>query len=63
MYLIYGPVNSSDECRFLGYFGFKYYKSRPTKDPGNDPATRNKFNIQQEKNYIVNCEVEEIILQ
>ena len=45
--LIYVPGNSSYEYRVLGDFGSKYSKRRPTKDRGNDNATRKKFNRQQ----------------
>ena len=30
--LMHVPVNSSDKCKVLGDFGFKYVNSRPTKD-------------------------------
>ena len=39
-----------------------YAKSRPTKDHGNDPVNRKKFNRQQENNSIVNSSVDEILL-
>ena len=47
----------------LGRIFSKYSKSRPTKDLGHDHASKNKFNIQQENNTIVNNTVDEIILQ
>ena len=47
----------------MGEFGSKCSKSRITKDHGNDTATRNKFNIQQENNAIVNHAVDYIILE
>ena len=60
--LIHFPGNSSDECKVMGDFGSKYVKSTPTKDRGNDTVPRNKFNIQQENNDIVNSAVDEILL-
>ena len=39
-FLIHVPGHSSDECKVLGDFCFKYSKSRPTKDRGNDPITK-----------------------
>ena len=47
----------------MGEFGLKYYKIRPTNDRGRDPATKNKFNIQIDKNAIVNNAVDGIIMQ
>ena len=41
---IHCPVNSSDECKFLGYFGSRCAKIRPTKDCGHNPANKRKFN-------------------
>ena len=35
----------------------------PTTDRSNDPANRNKFNMKQDNNAIVNSEVNEILLQ
>ena len=32
--IIHGPGNSSDECKMLGDFGYKYFGIRPTKDRG-----------------------------
>ena len=61
--LVHGPGCSSDEFKVLAGFGDKYSKIRPTKDHGHEPATKNKFNRQKEKNYIVNHAVDEIILQ
>ena len=61
--LIHGPGNLSDECRVLGKFGSKYYKSRPTKTSGQEPANRKKLNINQEKNDIVNNAVHDILLK
>ena len=62
-FLIHGPSRSSDSWNFLGDFGSKYSKIRPTKDRGHVPVGRNEFNIQQENNVIVNHAVDEIILQ
>ena len=56
--LIHAPGKFSDECKILGNFGYKYAKSRPTKDRGNDPTIINKFNRQKENNDIVNHEVD-----
>ena len=36
--IIHGPEHSSYECKVLGNFGFKYYKSRPTKDRRHEPV-------------------------
>ena len=60
--LMYGSGYSSDECKVLGDLCSKYVKSRPTKDRGHDTVPRNKFNIQQENNSIVNSAVDEILL-
>ena len=61
--LIHGPRHSAYECNILGDFGSKYAKSRPTKYHRKDPATGNKFNRHQQNNFIVNSEVDEILLQ
>ena len=61
--LINSPWNSSDEWKVLGDFGYTYINTRPTKDHGNNPAPRNKFNRQQENNAIVNSAVDKILLQ
>ena len=55
-------MHSSDEFKVLGDFGSKYAKIRPTKDRGNDPIPRKKFNSQQNNNSIVNNAVDEIFL-
>ena len=60
---IHCPGNSSYEFKVLWDFGLKYSKRRPTKYRGNEPATKNKFNRQQENNAIVNHAVDDIILQ
>ena len=39
-YLTHSPRPSSDECKDLGDFGSKYAKYRPTKDCGQEPATK-----------------------
>ena len=57
--IIHAPVNSPDECKVLGDFGFKYTKSRPTKEYSNNTLARNKFTRQQEKNDNVNSAVNE----
>ena len=51
--LINGTGNSSDECKVLGDFGSKYATITPTKDRGNDPEIRNKFNRQKEKKMLL----------
>ena len=61
--LIYGPGNSSDECKVLGDFSSKYAKIGTTKDRRHDTVKRNKFNRQQQNNDIINCAVDEILLQ
>ena len=60
--LIHGPDHSSDECKVLGDFGYKYAKSGPTKDHGHNPVPGKKFNIQQDNSAIVNSTVDEILL-
>ena len=60
--LTHGPGHSSDECKVLGDFGFKYIKFRPTKYCRHDTVNRNKFNRQKYNNSIVNSTVDEIIL-
>ena len=60
---IHGPGNSSDNCKILINFGSKYAKSRPNKELRQDPANKNKVEIQQDNNYIVQHAVDEIILQ
>ena len=60
--LIHGPGHSSDEFKVLGNFGAKCAKGKPNKDRGNHPLPRNKFNMQQEINTIVNNVVDEILL-
>ena len=47
----------------MGDFGSKYSKSRPTKDRGNDTANKNKYNINQYNNAIINHALYEIIPQ
>ena len=59
--LINFPGNSSYGCKVLWEFGSKYYKRIPTKDHGYDTETRNKFNIQKDKNAIFNHPVDKII--
>ena len=61
--LINGPGNSSDECKVLGDFGYKYYKTRPTKDHGHETKNEEKNSRQQENNAIVHHAVYEIILK
>ena len=51
--LIHVPGHSSDECKILGDFGYKYFKIRPTKDHRQYPTTKKKFGRHQEKNDIV----------
>ena len=45
--LIHSPGHSPDECKVLGDVGSKYSKSKPSKDCGHYPATKNKFNRKQ----------------
>ena len=47
----------------MGDFGANYAKGNTTKDRGNHPAPRKKFNRQQKNNAIVNNAVDEILLQ
>ena len=44
-------------------FSSKYYKIRPTKDRGYDPATKDKFNRRQKKNSVFDHAVGDIVLQ
>ena len=37
--LIHDPGHSLDECRFSGYFGYKYSKIRSTKGRGHESET------------------------
>ena len=60
--LIHGSVYSSDECKSFGYFGYKYYEIRPSKDRGQEPAKISNFKINLETNYIFQNAVYEIIL-
>ena len=46
----------------MGDFGSRYVKRRPTKELRNDPVPRKEFNRNQENNFIVNIEVDEILL-
>ena len=61
--LIHDPGYSSDECKVLGDFRYKYAESMPTKDHAENPEKRNKFNRHQENNDIVNHPVDENFLQ
>ena len=61
-FLIHVPGCSSDECKVLGDFGFKYIKRRPTKEHRKAPVPRNKFNRYQENNIIVSSALDEIML-
>ena len=60
--LIHCPSNSSDEWKFLGYFGDKHSNGKPTKNRGNNPEPSKKTNKQQENNSIVNNVADEILL-
>ena len=42
-FLVHGPGHSSYECMVLGYVGFKYNKSRRTKDHGQEPTKMISF--------------------
>ena len=61
--LIHGPGHSSYECKFLGDFGYKYSKSRPTKYCRQDPAKMKKCKRQKENNSISQHAVDQIILK
>ena len=54
--LIHGPRHSSDECKGLEDFGYKYVKRIPTKELRHDHVPRNKLNRQKYNNAIVNRE-------
>ena len=60
--LIHGPGYSSDEWKVLGDFGSKYVEIRPTKDCGQNPLPRNKFNRHKENSDIVNSALDEALL-
>ena len=60
--LVHGPGNSSDGCKVLGDFGYKYSERIPTKYHGHEPTTNKQFDINQENNHIVWHTVDEIIL-
>ena len=60
--LIHDPSHSSDEWKFLGYFGDKHSNGKPTKNRGNNPEPSKKTNKQQENNSIVNNVADEILL-
>ena len=60
--LVHVPGHSSEECKVLGDFGSNYAKGGPTKYRGQDTANKNKFNSQQENNFIVNSAIDEILL-
>ena len=51
--LIHVPVNSPYEYKVLGDFGTKYAKGRHIKDHIQEPSTKKKFGIQQDKNAVV----------
>ena len=61
--LIHGPSNSSDECKVLGGFSYKYAISRPTKDYRHYRANINKLNRKKENNAFVKQLVSVILLQ
>ena len=44
-------------------FGYRYSKISPTKDRGQEPATKNIFKQNQENNDIFQHEFDKIILQ
>ena len=62
-FFMHGHGNLSNECKVLVYFGFKYDKSRPTKDRRHDTANKKKVNRKQEINLIVKKSVDEILPQ
>ena len=59
---IYGPGHSSYECKVLGDFGYNYIRIITSKDRGHNPVPKNKLNMHQEDNYIVNSAMDEILL-
>ena len=61
--IIHGYVNSLDEYKVLGDFGSKYYKSRRTKDHGQETTNMNKLNRNQQNNAMVHNTFDDIILQ
>ena len=61
--LIHDNGHSSDKRKVLGEFGPKYAKIRPTKEHRHDPANKNKFNMHQDNNDILNHAVDEIVLK
>ena len=59
----HGPGNSSDKCKVLNYFGYKYTKIRLTKKRSQDLAFKNFFGKQQDNNDMVQYVVDGIILK
>ena len=47
----------------MGYFGYTYSKSRPTKDRGHEPTTNKQIGRQKDNNTIFQHAVDDIILQ
>ena len=60
--LIHGTEHSYDKWKFLGDFGVKYTKSKPTKDHRINPIPRENINRHLLNNYIINNVVDGIIL-
>ena len=61
--LIHSPGHLSDECKVLNDFGDKYAKGRDFGEHRKGPISNKTFGKKQEINYIIQNEVEEIILQ
>ena len=59
---VHVPGNFSDERKVLGDFGYKYVKSKTTKDLWNNLALRQIFNRHQDNNHIFNSAVDEILM-
>ena len=61
--IIHGPGNSPDEFKVLNNVSSKYTKVRPSKEHRHKPAFKKIFGKEQDKNYMVQHAVDEIILQ
>ena len=56
-------MHPSYECKVRGYFGSRYVKSIPNKDCGHNTERGFKFNRQKESNGLINCAVDEMLMQ
>ena len=51
IFLVHGPGHSSDECKVLVDFSYKYSKIGPTEDCRHDPTTKGKNQTKIEQYY------------